>query len=88
MMTDTDFVDVGDLPEQVREPVTQIASNGLYTLDEMNRRYARKIISRLGGNKAKAAEVLGISRATLYRILSSRITPKSAEASEPSLLAQ
>ena len=88
MMADTDFVDVGDLPEQVREPVTQIASNGLYTLDEMNRRYARKIISRLGGNKAKAAEVLGISRATLDRILSSRITPKSAEASEPSLLAQ
>jgi DNA-binding NtrC family response regulator len=87
MMADADFVDVGDLPQHVREPVKPIASNGLYTLEEMNRRYVRKIISRLGGNKVKAAEALGISRATLYRILSSRTMPTSAEPVESSLLA-
>jgi len=72
MMTDAEFVDVHDLPDYVRESVrAEPVSEGLLTLDEMNRRYARQVVNQVGGNKLKAAEILGVSRATLYRLLAS-----------------
>jgi two-component system response regulator AtoC len=39
------------------------------TLDELNRRYAERILKEMGGNKTKAAEALGIDRKTLSRLL-------------------
>ena len=39
------------------------------TLDELNRRYADRILRELGGNKTRAAEALGIDRKTLSRLL-------------------
>lgn len=39
------------------------------TLDEMQVLHAHRVLAHLGGDKAKAADVLGISRATLYRLL-------------------
>jgi DNA-binding NtrC family response regulator len=39
------------------------------TLDELNRRYAERMLKELGGNKTKAAEALGIDRKTLSRLL-------------------
>jgi two-component system response regulator HydG len=78
MMADNDFVDVHDLPDYVRDPIkADLPSQGLRSLEEMDRRYARRIVNRLGGNKVKAAEVLGISRATLYRMLSDEAASKS-----------
>ena len=72
MMADAEFVDVGDLPDYLLECVRGEASaDTLLSLDEMSRQYARRVVSQLSGNKLKAAEVLGISRATLYRLLSS-----------------
>ena len=38
-------------------------------LDELNRRYADRILRELGGNKTRAAEALGIDRKTLSRLL-------------------
>jgi DNA-binding protein Fis len=38
-------------------------------MDEINREYAEKVVEMFGGNKSKAAEVLGISRTSLWRIL-------------------
>ena len=40
------------------------------TLEELNRRYARWILEQTGGNKSKAAALLGIDRKTLYRLIS------------------
>ena len=40
------------------------------TLDDLNRRYAERILRDLGGNKTRAAEVLGIDPSTLHRKLS------------------
>jgi transcriptional regulator with PAS, ATPase and Fis domain len=37
------------------------------TLDEMERRHILKVLDLVNGNKAKAAEVLGINRATIFR---------------------
>ncbi len=39
------------------------------TLDELNRRYAERILREHAGNKTRAAEVLGIDRKTLSRLL-------------------
>ena len=42
------------------------------TLEELERRYAAQVLQETGGNKTRAAEVLGIDRKTLYRILGER----------------
>jgi len=39
------------------------------TIEELNKEYAESVIELYGGNKSKAAEVLGISRTSLWRIL-------------------
>jgi DNA-binding NtrC family response regulator len=39
------------------------------TLDELNRRYAERVLRESGGNKTRAAESLGIDRKTLSRLL-------------------
>ena len=39
------------------------------TLDELNRRYAERVLREAGGNKTRAAEALGIDRKTLSRLL-------------------
>ena len=72
MMTDTDVIDIGDLPEYI------VARNGSrerqdrLTLEEVESRHVRYILDEAGGNKQLAADILGISRATLYRILSAK----------------
>jgi len=39
------------------------------TIEELNKEYAESVIELYGGNKSKAADVLGISRTSLWRIL-------------------
>ena len=39
------------------------------SLKEIEKRYVLKVLKETGGNKKKASEILGIDRATLYRIL-------------------
>ena len=39
------------------------------SLKELEKRYVLKVLQETGGNKKKASEILGIDRATLYRIL-------------------
>ena len=42
------------------------------TLDELKRWYLEALVEEFGGNKLRAAEVAGIDRRTLYRILERR----------------
>lgn len=39
------------------------------TLAEIERRYAAEVLRATGGNKTRAAEILGIDRKTLYRLI-------------------
>jgi DNA-binding NtrC family response regulator len=49
--------------------IETIEPDRIRTIDELNRDYAEKIVRLLGGNRSKAAELLGISRTSLWRML-------------------
>jgi DNA-binding NtrC family response regulator len=49
--------------------IETIEPERIRTLDELNRDYAEKVVDYVGGNRSKAAELLGISRTSLWRIL-------------------
>jgi two-component system response regulator HydG len=38
-------------------------------MDELERRYILRVLALVGGNKSRAAQVLGFDRRTLYRKL-------------------
>jgi two-component system, NtrC family, response regulator AtoC len=67
-----------DLPDHVRgvRPAAGGAPGGPAqdrpTLAELERRYAAQVLEETGGNKTRAAEILGIDRKTLYRLLGER----------------
>jgi two-component system response regulator HydG len=44
-------------------------ANEIVSLDELEQRYIARVIQLLGGNKARAARLLGLDRRTLYRKL-------------------
>jgi DNA-binding NtrC family response regulator len=71
MMTDSERIDIGDLPDSFHSagactgtPVVELVS-----IDEMQRLHTKRVLDFLEGDKVKAAEILGVSRATLYRLL-------------------
>jgi DNA-binding NtrC family response regulator len=68
MMAEGDAIDVRDLPDRLRGNTESPRKQGILTLDDMERQYVREVVEKVG-NKAQAAELLGIGRSTLYRIL-------------------
>jgi len=44
------------------------ASQGTLTMDELERRHLLHVLEMTGGNRKRAAEILGINRRTLYRM--------------------
>jgi DNA-binding NtrC family response regulator len=68
-------VEIEDLPEKVRSfrpekfVVTANQPEEIVTIDELERRYILRVLSLVGGNKSRAAQVLGFDRRTLYRKL-------------------
>lgn len=58
------------LPQSIRLfQVETIDPNRIRTIDEVNKDYAEKILEYSENNRSKAAELLGISRTSLWRIL-------------------
>ena len=72
MMTDANLIDINDLPDRVRGPLTEELGGDetFLPLEELQRRHILRVLEGVGGNKARAAEVLGIGRATIYQLLS------------------
>lgn len=71
MLTESDFIDLRDLPAYLRGAPRDVphAEPDLMPLAAVERRYVQHVLEHLNGNKVQAAQALGISRATLYRIL-------------------
>ena len=72
MMAEGEMIDVRDLPERLRTRTEQKdgdESDELLPLAEVERRHVRRVLEHAGGNKVQAAKILGINRATVYRIL-------------------
>jgi len=74
-LTRTSEVAVDSLPDKVRNHrssrlvIDADDPSELITLDEMEKRYVRRVLAACGGNKTQAAKVLGIDRRSLYRRL-------------------
>ena len=52
-----------DQPQALPEPQQEMIS-----LAELERRYVHQVFTRVGGNKSRAARILGLDRRTLYRL--------------------
>lgn len=66
------MIDVRDLPERIRSRTAEFKkedSNELLPLAEVERRHVLRVLDQVGGNKVQAAKILGINRATVYRIV-------------------
>src|SRR5437667_6055424 len=68
---DAVILDASAFGTTIRETWDQKSGNGNANLKAMERRHVRHVLESLGGNKARAAKALGISRSTLDRKLES-----------------
>jgi two-component system response regulator HydG len=70
-----DQLTVDDLPQRIREHtraapfVTTDDPDELLTMSELENRYIQRVLEATGGNKTRAAKILGFDRRTLYRKL-------------------
>ena len=84
-LSSSQLVDVPDLPRKVRDfqpghvLIAGDDPSELLPLEEVERRYIARVIAACGGNKSKAARILGIGRKTLYRHLETQGLPESDE---------
>jgi len=59
-----------NLPQSIKMfHIETLEPDKIKSLEELNKEYAENVVEMLGGNKSKAAELLGISRTSLWRIL-------------------
>jgi DNA-binding NtrC family response regulator len=71
MMAQGPVIDIGDLPETVRGQVGIFAGQDevLLSLEESQKRHIARVLDYVNGNKSQAADILGVSRATIYQYL-------------------
>ena len=71
MMVDGKVIDIADLPEPVRGQLRDSAERDemLMSIQELQERHVLRVLEHVRGNKAQAAEILGVSRGTIYQLL-------------------
>jgi DNA-binding NtrC family response regulator len=75
LMTDGDIIDAPDLPPLMR--FSALRDSGFNrTLAEVEAEHIRNVLANVGGNKTRAAEVLGIDRKTLREKLKAANLPE------------
>jgi two-component system response regulator PilR (NtrC family)/two-component system response regulator HydG len=66
---------ISDLPARVLASAEDAGSGStLLSLAEVERRHAAYVLDKVGGNKLRAAEILGVSRGTLYNLIAKEKT--------------
>jgi DNA-binding NtrC family response regulator len=75
ILSESETIRLKDLPKEVAAPPEVMSSNGSATIDSLDdlaaiqRSKVVEVLRREGGNKSKAARMLGIDRRKLYRLL-------------------
>jgi len=82
MMADDKYIDLNDLPGRFRCDGNDrsVGDDVLLRLDEVQRRHILRVLDMVDGNKARAAEILGVGRTTIYHMLD-RMKPDNNEES-------
>ena len=86
IQTISEFIDVADLPEQLRMPAARNEVQGStwrpLPLEEVRRIHIHRVLEMSHGNRVRAAQLLGIGRTSLYRYLkrSNRLSKSNASA--------
>jgi len=80
-MTEGKFLDVNDLPERLRGELSDqlVADEAFLSLEEVQRRHVLRVLDLVGGNKLRAAGILGVGRATIYQLLARMRLEKKQE---------
>lgn len=73
LLSDSDLIDVGQLPDEIRKGDNE-RDRGIRTLAEVEREHIDHVMELVGGNRTRAAKLLGVSSRTLYRKLLDRPT--------------
>jgi DNA-binding NtrC family response regulator len=73
-MATGDEIGVAELPTRVRQgglaaSIIRNAADRELSLRDLERSYLLEVLRRTGGNKSRAADILGLDRKTLYRKL-------------------
>lgn len=72
LLETTNEITPQSLPEKVRTSLDRppaLIDEDLRTLEEVGRAYIITVLKRTGGNKAKASDILGINRTSLWRMI-------------------
>jgi DNA-binding NtrC family response regulator len=77
VLADRETIQMADLPPHVRQTSSREAAFVPRTLAEVEAEHIRAVLAYAGGNKSRAAEILGIDRKTLREKLR-RLDPDSA----------
>ena len=81
MMSDGPMIDTCHLPSELLRQDASDSDSSMLSLEEMERSHVRRVLETVGGNKLRAAEILGISRSTLYNLLGEVADGKVAKSS-------
>lgn len=68
MMASGSVLDISDFPAQLQETPAN-GDDDFASLEHIEHRHVQRVLARVNGSKVRAAEILGISRATLYAML-------------------
>jgi DNA-binding NtrC family response regulator len=71
MMAEHRTIDVQDLPENILAQSSTVMNGGeeLLSMEQLEKKHALRVLEAVDGNRTRAAEILGIGRATLYRLV-------------------
>ena len=70
MVCENGVIDVSDFPECMKnQTANDVVDESLMSIHDLERHHAHRVLKTCGGNRVRAAAILGIARATLYRML-------------------